>query len=297
MDMRTEPVSGVLGVRLIDFDITRPATHAEQRQLRALLVEHHLLLIRGQAVTADDQSRFVANFGPVHTRDDGMKETYVANLTADGEPTSRTGTARLLWHQDGTYGARPGIATCLWAQEVAAGAVPTQFANAVRALDNLSADLRAQVEDLHAVHLRDMWDERTDVRWREADADPTSPPDRYVRWAHPIAYHMPHQDRRTLLVHELMTSHVVNMAAGESEALIQRLFTSLYVDDNVYEHVWQTNDVVIWDNLALHHCRPAEMGLPVRRLRRQTIDGWYSDAGLVDWPETVAVPAYARTAS
>jgi hypothetical protein len=29
------------------------------------------------------------------------------------------------------------------------------------------------------------------------------------------------------------------------------------------------------------------MGLPVRRLRRQSIDGWYTDDGLLDWQETV----------
>ena len=122
--MHVVPVSEALGVELRDFDLQRPCDLTEQAELRALFCEHHLLLVRGQDVTADDQSRFVGYFGPLHARADGMKETFVTNVADDGAPP-RTGTARLIWHQDGTYGLRPGIATSLWAQEVAADAVPT----------------------------------------------------------------------------------------------------------------------------------------------------------------------------
>ena len=59
--------------------------------------------------------------------------------------------------------------------------------------------------------------------------------------------------------------------SGKHHVRIQDLFARIYADDNVYTHRWQTNDVILWDNLALQHSRPAEMGLPVRRLRRQSI--------------------------
>lgn len=292
--MEAVPVSAPLGAELVDFDIKRPLSPEEQADLRALFCAHHLLLVRGQDVTAEDQTRFVENFGPLHTRDDGMKETYVANITAEGEATARTGTARLLWHQDGTYGMRPGIATSLWAQEVASDCVPTLFANAARALERMPRDLRSRIEPLHALHMRDLWDQRTDIRWKEDDVDPSSPPERYLRHEHPLVYPMPHQDQKTLLLHELMTSHIVELPREEGEELIQRLFSLIYAEDNVYIHHWQRNDVIIWDNLALHHCRPSEMGLPVRRLRRQTIDGWYTGDGLLEWKETVVTPEFAR---
>jgi taurine dioxygenase len=98
---------------------------------------------------------------------------------------------------------------------------------------------------------------------------------------------LPHTDQQTILVNELLTSHVVELPRDEGETLIQELFSVIYAADNVYAHHWQTSDLVIWDNLALQHCRPMEMGLPVRRLRRQSIDGWYTDDGLLDWQETV----------
>ena len=285
--MQTVPLSGALGVQLMDIDIKQSCDPAEQAELRRLLCQHHLLLVRGQDVTADDQSRFVGNFGPLHTRADGMKETYVTNLTEAGQPTARTGTAKLIWHQDGTYGLRPGIATSLWGQEVAPDSVPTLFASGVRALDRMPAELRARIEPLHALHLRDTLQERTDYRWFEQNVPLDAAPDRFVRQEHPIIYQLPHTDQKTVMVNELLTSHVVELPRDEGEALIQELFAQIYADDNIYTHHWRTNDVIIWDNLALQHCRPAEMGLPVRRLRRQSLDGWYTDEGLLDWTETV----------
>jgi len=291
-------IAGLEVVDASDFDIKRPCGPAERAELRELLCEHHLLLVRGQDVTADDQTRFVGYFGPLHTRADGMKETYVANVTDTGEPAARTGTGRLIWHQDGTYGLRPGIATSLWAQEVAPDSVPTLFANAVRALARMPVDLRARIEPLHALHLRDTHEERTDYRWREENVPADAVPGRFLRHEHPIVYPLPHSDQKTILVNELLTSHVVELPRDEGEALLQELSSRVYADDNVYAHRWRTNDVIIWGNLALHHCRPAEMGFPVRRLRRQSIDGWYTDDGVLDWQETVvAYAGYSQQAA
>jgi taurine dioxygenase len=296
--MRVAPLSDALGAELLDFDIKRPCARAEQAELRELFLEHHLLLVRGRDVSAEDQNRFVGYFGPLHTRADGMKETYVTNVNSTGEPAPRTGTARLIWHQDGTYGLRPGIATSLWAQQVAMDSVPTLFASAVRALERMPRDLRARIESLHALHLRDTQEERTDYRWREENIPADADPGRFLRHEHPIVYRMPHTDRSTILVNELLTSHVIELPRDEGEALLQELFSRIYADDNVYAHHWRTNDVILWSNLALHHCRPAEMGLPVRRLRRQSLDGWYTGDGLLEWTETVvAYVGHSRQAA
>lgn len=287
--MRAVPVSEALGAELVDFDIKAPCDKDDQAELRRLFAEHHLLLVRGDDVTEADQTRFVGYFGPVHVRADGKNETIVSNRI---DPEEGTGQDRLLWHQDGTYGERPGIATSLWAQEVSERAVPTLFSSCVRVLDALAPDVRARLEPLHTVHLRDTVVLRTNQRWREDEIPPGSPPDRFARYEHPIVYRMPHIDRKTLLVSEFFTSHVVELPGDEGEALLQDLFSRLYAEDNVYAHHWRDGDLIIWDNLALGHSRPADMGDEVRRLRRQSLDGWYTADGVLDWPETVI--AYKR---
>jgi taurine dioxygenase len=284
-EMRTEPLSDALGARLVDFDIKRECDADERVELRRLFCQYHLLLVRGQELTIDDQTRFVGYFGPVHVRADGKIETYVSNIGAEG-PVA-TGQSELLWHQDGTYGVRPGIATSLWALEVSAEAVPTMFANAMRVLETMPSDLRARINGLHAVNGKNADIETTDVRFRDEGSR------RVVRYEHPIVYETPHSGQKTILVSEFMTSHVVELPPEGSEDLLQDLYSRLYADDNVYVHHWQPNDLIIWDNLALHHRRPADMGVAARHLRRQSLDGWYTDDGVVDWPETVV--AYAAT--
>jgi taurine dioxygenase len=289
--MRVEPLSDALGAQLLDFDIKEPLSPDEQAGLRELFCAHHFLLVRGQEITADAQTRFVESFGPVHQRRDGKRETYISNRAEAG---AATGQSRLLWHQDGTYGIHPGIATSLWAQEVSSDAVPTRFANAVRALEQLPADLRARIEPLHTVHGKDVYLERTDIRFRAEDIPDDAPADRFATYEQPIVYQMPHSGQKTLLASEFFTSHVVELPRDEGEALLQDLFSRLYAPGNVYTHAWQTNDMIIWDNMALHHCRPADMGTATRRMRRQSLDGWYTGDGTLDWPETVI--AYARAA-
>jgi taurine dioxygenase len=280
--MQTVPLSDALGVELRDFDVKQPCSPGEQATLRRLFCEHHLLLVRGQQVTAEDQHQFVSYFGPIHQVANGNEGTYVTNR--GGRPTG-AGTGRepgrLLWHSDGVYGPQPGIATSLWGQEVWPDSVPTLFANAARAFERLPEALRRRVEGLHAVFLRDLDVERTDHRLREEEI-PRDAPGRFTRQEHPVVWQLPHSDQKVLLVNELMTSHIIELPPDKGEALIQDLFAHMYADGNVYTHYWQSNDLIIWDNQALQHCRPV-MGDVPRHLRRLAIDGWYTDDGLLEW--------------
>jgi taurine dioxygenase len=235
--MHTVRLSNALGVELRDFDVKQPCSPEEQATLRRLFCEHHLLLVRGQPVTAEDQHRFVGSFGPIHEVANGNDGTYVTNR--GGRPTGAgTGKVpgRLLWHSDGVYGPQPGIATSLWGQEVWPDSVPTWFANAARAFERLPEALRRRLEGLHAVFLRDLDVERTDHRFREAEVRRDAPPGRFTRHVHPVVWQTPHSDQKVLLVNELMTSHIVGLPAEEGEALIQELFYRMYADDNVYTH-------------------------------------------------------------
>ena len=63
--------------------------------------------------------------------------------------------------------------------------------------------------------------------------------------------------------------HCCKQSEEESDALLAELFSYLYADDAVYEHSWQADDLVVWDNLALQHARGA-VGEGARTLQRVT---------------------------
>jgi taurine dioxygenase len=290
--MQAVPLCQALGVELVDFNIKQPRRPEEQATLRRLFCEHHLLLVRGQQVTAEDQARFMGFFGPVRQRSDDNAGAFVTNR--GGRP-SGAGTGQqpgvLLWHSDGVYGPRPGIATSLLAEEVWPQSVPTMFANTARAYERLPEPLRQRVDGLHALFLRDLIVERTDVRLREDDIPPDQP-ERFTKYVHPVVWQLPHCHQRVLLINQLATSHIIELPPDDSEAVIQDLFARMYAEDNVYTHQWQPGDLIIWDNQALQHSRP-DMGDAPRHLRRQSLNGWYTDDGMLEWEETAYGPARA----
>jgi alpha-ketoglutarate-dependent taurine dioxygenase len=89
--MQTVPLSHALGVELRDIDVKQPCRPEEQATLRRLFCAHHLLLVRGQPVTPEDQHQFVGYFGPIHEAPNGNDGTYVTNR--GGRPTG-AGTGR-----------------------------------------------------------------------------------------------------------------------------------------------------------------------------------------------------------
>lgn len=281
--MRALPLSEALGAELVGFDITKEPTPEEKAELRRLFQRYHLLLVRGQALTAADHDRFVGAFGPLQSNRIGDAAGYVTNKD---DPRSLFGDElwRLLWHNDGAYGPRPGIATSLWAEEISPSATPTQFANVVEIVDRLPAELLAQVVRLRVINAVDTASLRTYERVPYEEILATDEPQRYVTYTHPVLFEPPHLDRKAIIASEQMTVHVDGVDDAEGDAFLQDLYGHVYADDNVYTHRWQRNDVIIWDNIALHHSRPEAPGPEPRHLRRQCIDGWYTDNGtLIDW--------------
>jgi taurine dioxygenase len=281
--MHAVPLSDSLGAELVEFDVTRAPTSAEQAEVRRLFRQYHLLLVRGQDVTAEIHDRFVGTLGPLQLHRTGDAAGYVTNQE---HPRSLFGDElwRLLWHNDGAYGPKPGIATSLWADVVSPTATPTQFANAVEIVDRLPADLLEQVQELRIVNAVDTASLRTYERVPYEEILTTDEPGRFVTYEHPVLFDPPHLDRPAIIASEQMTVHVVGLDPPDDDRFLDALYGYLYADDNVYTHHWQPNDIVVWDNIALHHSRPAAPGPEPRHLRRQCIDGWYRDDGTtLEW--------------
>jgi taurine dioxygenase len=215
---------------------------------------------------------------------------YVSNRVGSepakkgGGAVSRTGEKELIWHADGTYGPHPGIGTSLLAIEVSPGATPTLFANAIYALETLPGDVRARIEPLRAVHMRDTEGSDSTRRWQDKLMPKDVDPERIRSYEHPVIFKAPHLDKPILFVNNLMTSHISNLDRDSGDALLEELHQHIVADENVYTHHWEVGDVIIWDNIALQHCRPDAMGDAPRHLRRLSLDGWNNDDGsVIEW--------------
>ena len=123
---------------------------------------------------------------------------------------------------------------------------------------------KARVDGLRAVNV---FDYETQVKSGSYDRS-TSP-----HSTHPVVRTHPETGRKALYVNRLMTEEIVDLPADESDALLQILFAHAEARDHVYEHVWQLNDLVMWDNRCTQHARTDFPATEQRLLRRVGIEG------------------------
>ena len=233
-----------LGVEIHDLDAALPLSAHDLAELLANYDARHLLLLRGQCLDGEAQVRFVSMFGPL-VRERSGDYGYVSNVRPDG--VVREGA--LLFHSDFAFAAEPMLGLSLHAIDVPHDGAPTLFANAVRAVGLLPATMRERLEH---TRIRNHFDFRlpSDRRYRHHEMAPGSPVTE-----HPAMGVHPRTGAAVLNINEMHTECFVGMSEGESDELLAEVFSVLYAPSNVYEHRWSPGDLVVWDNVALHHGR------------------------------------------
>jgi taurine dioxygenase len=253
------PLSAHTGVEVRGVDLREEIGADAADALRGALVEHHLLVFRDQVLSVDDQQRAGSLFGElVDEGGDGAQHVFVSNarddgVLAEGKP--------LLFHSDNMFTDAPLAVDALYGLVIGEGVAPTRFVNAERACVQLDGDTRAALADARALHLSGFaggW-----YRYRDADTAPHHP-----RAEHPVLLRNPRTGNTILAVSEQQTDRIVGWDPARSEAMLASLWALLYQPDNIVTHHWRTGDLVLWDNLALQHGRPADPGPAERTLRR-----------------------------
>ncbi len=260
--MRTVATAPAVGVEVCDLDLRETIPPPVVEELRQAFHDHHLLVFRDQDLSGPQQVEVVGLFGPTLSR--GRYEegwAFVSNVRPDGLVPE----GGLAFHFDLAFTDEPFWGLSLYGLEVPDDGAPTWFASSARAAAKLRADVRARISDRKALNVFD-FNLPQDRRHREADIGPGMP-----RAEHPVIAQHPRLGVPVLLVCEQQTDRIIDLSSEESEGLLAELFAALYSSDNVYVHRWRTGDLLIWDNLAVQHGRPAFAPGCSRTLRRVTI--------------------------
>jgi taurine dioxygenase len=223
-----------------------------QEQLRTLFQTDGLILFRGLKLTMEDQIRLCRVFGPALPM--GHVENYlVSNVLPDG----LLGTQELKFHNDIPFVSLPYPGGSLHAVDVDEGMSPTHFASGYLAFEGLAPARQARIRGLNALQVMDRVTLRRTRLTDLVSGDPAA--------VHAVVLKNQTTGRSYLFVNEEMTSHVIGLPEEESDALLDELFSAFY------EHTWHRGDIVIWDNLAIQHARPAISMPGHRTLQRVTI--------------------------
>lgn len=280
MSIAVNPVSNAIGARITGVDLRGGLDEATMQAIRQAWLDNFVVVIPGQELSGDDQIAFTEWFGPrqevrtVKVVDSGPQNfMYVANKKVDGMDGVLP-DGEMQFHTDQCYYETPSRATILFALEIPAEGGNTKFANAYRAYESLSDDMKTRLRGLKA---HNVYDYDANATMKTNDSAPDAP-----RYEHPVVIRHPETGREVLYINRLMTDHIVGMDKAESDALLEELFTVLEDPAYCYEHVWTPGDLVMWDNLCTLHARTWFDPSQSRVLRRTTVAGTPPVAAFVE---------------
>ena len=273
-DLEIVPLAPALGARVTGINLREAYDEPVAAAMRAAFVEHAMLCFPNQKISAQDQVRFAAVFGPVDaafrppsatlaTTNAKRGVMLVSNIRRNGRQIGSLPDGEMHFHSDGAHRKVPYRATTLFAIRIPSRGGETLFANLTRAYEALPRSRKQWLEGKRARHIynydsvtRDLIDEsRTDLS--EA--------------IHPLVKVHPDSGRPALYLSRLMTDSVVDTDPAESGPILEELFDHAEKPEFVYAHRWTPGDLVIWDNRCLNHARTDFPAAEERLLRRYTV--------------------------
>jgi len=277
MDIR--PLSKVCGAEVIGLDCSSSIDDASFAQLRQALVDHCVLVFRDQFLTPDQHVSFSALWGPLK---DHLLLQYlmpghnyilvVSNKKGDsGKPLGIEDAGR-YWHSDVSYENVPPMGSLLYGLEIPQSGGDTLFANQYRAYENLSDELRAKIAKLKARHRFNY------VQIQESGSSNRIPLSedqkaQLVGAVHPVVRTHPESGRKALYVNPGFTEALLDEDGNADQSLLDTLFGYATDPSVIYRHIWQSHDLVFWDNRCLMHHATSYPESSVRHMHRTTVSG------------------------
>lgn len=263
----------VTGVDLAGLDPVTVAT------LQQAVLEHLVVIVRGQPVTDPQLIELGKAFGPLEPP--GMSiigkpyiDAYpdilvISNIMANGQPMGNLGAGEAIWHTDMSYRVKPCTYAILHALEVPPTGGNTYFANQYMAYDTLPPELKARLEGLQLIH-DETYNSGGQLRkgFKEI-IDPREAPgaQHKVFRTHPIT------GRKALYLGRRRNGYIIGLPLEESEKLLDQLWAHASRPEFVWHNEWKVGDTLIWDNRCLIHRRDPFDASERRMMHRVQIHG------------------------
>ena len=220
-----------------DVDVSKGFDAAEWQAFYGAYLEHQVLVLHGQTLSAAQFHALGERFGLVepHTvsmyhHDEFKGITVLSNRTEMGRPKGIR-DAGSSWHSDYSYKPVPANATLLYALEIPDAGGDTIFADLAAAYSALSDEKKASLEGLR-VRQQYRWSRdktHLEARWNllnETEREKTP------EVVHPLVRTHPETGRKGLFISNAVSTgikDILDLAPDASQSLIDELFA--HTDD------------------------------------------------------------------
>lgn len=238
-----------IGAEIRGLDLSQPLPDAVFGDVYAALTEHRIIYFRDQHITAEQQTAFGEQFGPLETnpfrpQGEGKPELQIIKNDKDNPVLSTD-----VWHADLTFRKMPTKFTVLRCLEIPDYGGDTLWADMSAAYAGLSESLREYITGLSAIH--DFKNFRVLFRGKPTELQQME--EMFPNPTHPVVITHPETLQRVLFVNRQFTLRIVGLSDDESQNLLEILYAQASVPEYQFRLRWEPGTLAVWDNRSCQH--------------------------------------------
>ena len=260
--MKLRPLTPILGLEISNIELDSCSTQYAKDVIRPLLVEHKLLVFRGQRhMTGEAHVRIAGALGALELFAGALQDHPGLVRITHGPESPPTEN---IWHSDMSFREEPPMGAVLRAVSIPPSGGDTLFADMRYALSRLPSAVRQFIENLDASH---------NVAKCAPDSAKAELASALPPVVHPVVRLHPETHEELLYVNSAYTTHIVGLDEGDSSALLRLLFGQVLVPESQCRVRWTDETVVMWDNRALQHYAVGDYMPATRIMERSSLAG------------------------
>ncbi len=245
-----------IGVEVSDFSLS-DLTEENITFLRSKWVEYGLIVFPKLPLSHDEFKDFALSFG--NFGDDPFISSLpdypnIAEIkrSANEKATPFGGT----WHSDWSFMKKPPSATLLHSKIIPPVGGNTLFANTERAFAALPDKMKDKLRNLKVIHSAKIpyADDGFYALEKEERSMKILPSkEAKATFSHPMIKIHPETQKECLFINPVYTINIEGFSEDESQQLLWELYEHMIQDKFVYEHVWNEDMLIMWDNRTVMH--------------------------------------------
>ena len=245
-----------IGVEVSDFSLS-DLTEENISFLRSKWVEYGLIVFPKLPLSHDEFKDFALSFG--NFGDDPFISSLpdypnIAEIkrSANEKATPFGGT----WHSDWSFMKKPPSATLLHSKIIPPVGGNTLFANTEKSFAALPAKMKNKLRNLKVVHSAKIpyADDGFYALEKEERSMKILPSkEAKATFSHPMIKIHPESKKECLFINPVYTINIEGFSEDESQQLLWELYEHMIQDQFVYEHVWNEDMLIMWDNRTVMH--------------------------------------------
>ena len=268
--MEIKQLTPAIGARITGVNLADPLSEAQLKAIYGALIDHKVIFLPGQSLSAESQLKFAETFGEidkphvVYPHVDGFQEVTLLEYDADRPPDTNA------WHTDLTFYPNPPFASILHARVIPEIGGDTIWASMYAAWEALSAPMKMELENLEAIH--DPGTFRNQFLGQDKNLVCLNNALKNAGSAlHPVIQVHPVTGRKFLYVNQSFTNQIYGYSTTDSDRLLQYLYNHINQPEFQVRHRWTEGDVAMWDNRVTQHYAVADYVPQYRRMHRVTV--------------------------